>query len=163
MILQVGPVDRALASLPRSYPVVLFTPRGHLLDQGMVRMFSGMPGLTLLSGYYEGVDERVADHFVDYQISLGDYILNSGDLAALCFIEAITRLLPGYMGSAESSVVESNEGGLIEYPQYTRPADYRGWRVPDVLISGDHGKVEKWRRQKSLEITAIRKKHGTKG
>ncbi len=157
MVLQVGPIHRAIKSLPYSYPVVQFTPRGHLLDQKMVRMFTAMPGMTLLSGFYEGTDERVAEHLVDYEVSLGNFILNSGDLAALCFIESITRLLPGYMGCHQSGVEESNENGLLEYPQYTRPVDYAGWKVPDVLLSGDHGKIAAWRREQSLAITRERR------
>ncbi len=160
MVLEVGPIDAALASLPEKLPVVLLTPRGERLQQARVREFADLPGLTVVCGYYEGVDERVAEHLVDHQISLGDFILGSGDLAALCLIEAVTRLLPGYMGCADSSRVESNEGcGALEYPQYTRPASYRGWDVPEVLLSGNHGEIERWRQTKSLEITRKRR-HG---
>lgn len=159
MVLQVGPIHRALQSLPyQDYPVVLFTPRGKKLNQGMVRKFSTMKGFTLLPGFYEGVDERVANHLVDYQISIGDYVLNSGDLAALVFVEAITRLLPGYMGSDDSAVEESNEDGLLEYPQYTRPAEYEDWKVPDILLSGDHGRIAGWRKAESIRITQERQK-----
>ena len=158
MVLEIGPIERALESLPEQLPVVLFTPRGERLQQARAREFSRMAGLSLVSGYYEGVDERVAEHLVDYQISLGDFVLGSGDLPALCLIEAVTRLLPGYMGSAESLEVESNEGdGSLEYPQYTRPARHREWSVPDVLLSGNHGEVERWRRARSLEITRKRR------
>ena len=158
MVLQVGPIDRALQSLEHRFPVILFTPRGVPLNQKLVRSFSQMEGLTLVSGYYEGVDDRVAEHLVDYEISLGNYILNSGDLAALCFIDAVTRLIPGFMGSPDSHAEESHEeDGLLEYPQYTRPAEYRGWNVPEILLSGDHGKIAAWRKQKSIEITENRK------
>jgi len=158
MVLQVGPVERAVSSFPEKLPVVLFTPRGELLNQEGVRAFSAMSGFTLVSGYYEGVDERVAENIATYQVSIGSFVLGSGDLPALCFIEALTRLLPGYMGSPESETVESNEKGLLEYPQYTRPPEYGGWKVPEILLSGDHGKIEAWRTQKSREITEIRKK-----
>ncbi|MCB1323080.1 MAG: tRNA (guanosine(37)-N1)-methyltransferase TrmD, partial [Leptospiraceae bacterium] len=152
--------DRALAAMERSLPVILFTPRGERLNQSGVRRFYDQArnhaGLTLVCGYYEGVDERIARHLVDYEVSLGDFILGSGDLAALCFIEAITRLIPGYMGSEESAHEESNENGLLEYPQYTRPADYNGWKVPDVLLSGHHGEIERWRLKESHRITEYR-------
>lgn len=157
MIVQVGPVDRALSSLPHKFPRVLFTPRGAKLNQRMVRSFLELPGLTMIPGFYEGVDERVAEHLCDFQISIGEFVLNTGDLAALCLIEAITRLIPGYMGSAESHKEESNENGLLEYPQYTRPFEYRGWKIPEILISGDHAKIAEWRRQKSHEITEKRR------
>ncbi len=166
MVIQVGPVDRALASLEHRFPVVLLTPRGERLTQDRVRFFAEYGqdlnaeeprGLTIVCGYYEGVDERVAGHLVDYQISIGDFVLGSGDLAALCLIEAVTRLLPGYMGSEESGVVESNEDGLLEYPQYTRPAEYRGWTVPDVLLEGHHQKIDDWRREQSRRITQLRR------
>ncbi len=156
MILEIGPIAAAMEALPEKYPVVFFTPRGRRLKQKHVRDFSRMPGLTLLAGFYEGVDERVAENLVDYQVSLGDFVLGSGDLPALCFMEAVTRLLPDYMGSAASLEIESNEEGLLEYPQYTRPAEYRGWKVPDVLLSGNHGAIAAWRRERSLEITRAR-------
>ena len=170
MVLQIGPIERALESLPEKLPVVLFTPRGQMFDQPLARELArkkpgtsetstenDVAGFTLLCGYYEGVDERIAEHLVDYQISIGDYVLGSGDLPALVFIEALTRLIPGYMGSSESLLEESNEDGLLEYPQYTRPAMYKDWAVPDVLLSGNHGEIAKWRKRKSLEITDKRK------
>lgn len=158
MVLEIGPVDRALKALPERYPVVLMTPRGRRLEQSRVVEFAGWPGMTILCGYYEGVDERIARHLVDHQVSLGDFVLGSGDLPALCLIEAITRLLPGYMGSAESLREESNEEGLLEYPQYTRPAEFNGWNVPDILLSGNHQKIAEWRRQQSQEITELRRR-----
>lgn len=159
MVLEVGPVYRALNSVTEKLPVVLFTPRGKRLNQNMVREFSNGRGYTLINGYYEGVDERIAEHLVDHQVSIGDFVLGSGDLAALCFIEAVTRLLPGYMGSPESHIVESNENGLLEYPQYTKPAEFNEWKVPDVLLSGNHQKINEWRQEKSREITELRKKN----
>ncbi len=156
MVVQPGPIDRALESFPDRYPVVLMTPRGQLLGQEKVREFAGLKGLTIVSGYYEGVDERVGEHLVDQQISIGRFVLGSGDLAALCLIEAVSRLIPGYMGKEESGVEESEENGLLEYPQYTRPAVYRGWKVPDILLSGDHGRVRQWRMDQSLEATRKR-------
>lgn len=156
MVVQIGPVERAIESLPEKLPVVLFTPRGELLNQEMIRKFSCMRGFTLVSGYYEGVDERVAENLVDYQVSLGNFVLNSGDLPALCFIDALSRLIPGYMGSPESLLEESNEDGLLEYPQYTRPARYKDWSVPEVLLSGNHKKIADWRKEMSIATTEMR-------
>ncbi len=156
MVLQVEPVDRALSSLSYRFPVVLFTPRGIRLTQKLVyRLLELSSGYTLICGYYEGVDERIAQYLSDYQISIGDFVLASGDMAALCFIETLIRLLPGYMGNRASQVEESGsiEGELLEYPQYTRPAQYRGWPVPEVLLSGDHGKIAAWRKKQSRMIT----------
>ena len=154
MVLQVGPIHRAIQSFPDQYPVVLFTPRGKRLNQQMVRSFSCLPGLTLVSGYFEGVDERVAANLVDYQISLGDFILGSGDAAAICFLESVSRLIPGFMGSDESHQEESHEvEGALEYPQYTRPPEYQDWEVPPILLSGDHGKIEQWRKEQSLKLS----------
>ena len=159
MILQIGPIDRALQAMPHHLPVILFTPRGVRLNQKQVRRFvEQAKGYTLVCGYFEGVDERVAEHLVDYQISLGDFVLGSGDLPALCFIEAITRLLPGYAGCAESTVKESMENDLLEYPQYTRPRNYQDWQVPEVLLSGNHEAIANWRRQQSHNITQLRSK-----
>jgi len=161
MLLEIGPVDRALKSLKQKAPTVLFTPRGRTLNQRMVERYAALPALTLICGYYEGVDERVAQHLASEIVSVGDFVLGSGDLAALCLIEAVTRLLPGYMGSDESSVEESGSGpeGLLEYPQYTRPRDYDGWIVPEVLLSGDHAKIKEWRRHQQELITRERKSH----
>ena len=158
MVLQVGPVDRALRSLKETLPVILFTPRGKRLKQEGIRNFTkGAKGYTLVCGYFEGIDERVAEHLTDYQISLGDFVLGSGDLPALCFIEALTRLLPGYMGSQESIREESMENGLLEYPQYTRPKEYRGWKVPELLLSGKHDAIAIWRRKQSQKQSEKRR------
>lgn len=171
MVLQPGPIDRGLQAMPEKHPVVLMTPRGELLGQRRVRKFSRMQGLTIVCGYYEGVDERVARNLVDYEVSIGEFVLGSGDLAALCLIEAVTRLLPGYMGSADSHRVESYDNEELqsdddevasaeswrEYPQYTRPSVYRGWTVPEVLLEGHHKKIAEWRREQSRQITEIRK------
>ena len=157
MLLEVGPIDRALKARVEKSPVILFSPRGKRLDQRMVERYAGLPGLTLVCGYYEGVDERVSEHLVNEIVSLGDFVLGSGDLAALCLIEAVTRLLPGYMGSDESGVEESSgPEGLLEYPRYTRPRDHQGWTVPEVLLSGDHARIREWRRQEQELITRQR-------
>ena len=157
MVLQAGPIHRALESFPTRYPVVLFTPRGKRLNQQLVRSFVRYPGLTLVSGYFEGVDERVPRNLVDFEISVGDFILGSGDAAAVCFLESVTRLIPGFMGSSQSQDEESHEKeGSLEYPQYTRPPEYNGWEVPPILLSGDHGKIAEWRKERSEEISRLR-------
>lgn len=215
MILQIGPIHRALQSLPVKLPVLLLTPSGERLNQRLVRRLHAQAaagnvkavgedlrasdaevtgGFTLICGFYEGVDHRVAEHLVDREISVGDFILNSGDPAALCLIESISRLVPGFMGCRESAVEESFEeglegnheasfvgagsdregrlerynekiagggdlidtAGLVEYPQYSRPADFMGWKVPEVLLSGHHGAVREWRKEKRLERTRNR-------
>ena len=158
MVLQVGPVDRALQSLKEALPVILFTPRGRRLKQKDVYSFAKEgKGYTLICGYFEGVDERVAEHLTDHQISLGDFVLGSGDLPALCFIEALTRLLPGYTGCEQSIVEESMQDDLLEYPQYTRPREYRGWKVPELLLSGKHEAIALWRKEQSLKLSQERR------
>ncbi len=148
-------VEAAAASgdgLPR--PLVLLTPAGRRFDQGEARRLACAPdGFSLLCGRYEGVDQRVADHLVDDQLSVGDYVLAGGELAALVVVEAVARLVPGVLGNEHSSEEESFSTGLLEYPQFTRPASFRGWEVPEVLRSGDHGRVEEWRRAQSLART----------
>ena len=138
--------------LPR--PLVLLTPAGRRFDQAEARRLACTPGgFSLLCGRYEGVDQRVADHLVDDQLSVGDYVLAGGELAALVVVEAVARLVPGVLGNEHSSEEESFSTGLLEYPQFTRPASFRGWEVPEVLRSGDHGRVEEWRRVQSLART----------
>ena len=110
--------------------------------------------LILVCGHYEGVDERIREHFVDDEVSIGDYVLSGGELAALVVIDAVVRRLPGTLGSADSLLEESHSDGLLEYPQYTRPAEFRGWRVPDILLSGNHGEIARWRRQQRVIRTA---------
>lgn len=137
--------------------VVLLTPQGRLLNQQIARELSQLPRLVLICGRYEGVDERVREHLVDDEVSIGDYVLGGGELPAMVLIETVARLVPGVLGSAESLTHESHTDGLLEYPQYTRPEEFRGWKVPDVLLSGHHGEVEKWRDQQRLERTRQRR------
>ena len=142
--------------MPR--PLVLLTPGGRRFDQRVAREYAGLPGgFSLLCGRYEGVDQRVADHLVDEELSVGDFVLAGGELAALVVVEAVARLVPGVLGNDRSSDDESFSQGLLEYPQYTRPADFRGWEVPEVLRSGDHGRVEQWRRAQALIRTLERR------
>ena len=134
--------------------VVLMSPAGRRLDQQIAAEYA-VPGshIILLCGHYEGVDQRVIDHLVDDEISIGDYVLTNGALAAAVFTDAVVRLLPGVLGDAQSAPDDSFSSGLLEFPQYTRPVEYRGWRVPDVLLSGNHGAIADWRREKAIEKT----------
>ncbi len=144
------------AGLPR--PLVLLTPSGRRFDQRVAaELGGGDRGFSLLCGRYEGVDQRVADHLVDDEISVGDFVLAGGELAALVVIEAAARLRPGVLGNEQSAGDESFSTGLLEYPHYTRPAEFRGWSVPEVLRSGDHGRVERWRRAEALALTLRRR------
>jgi tRNA (guanine37-N1)-methyltransferase len=137
--------------------VVLLSPRGRRLDHTMVTQLAGKQQLVLICGRYEGVDERVSTHLVDDEISIGDYVMAGGELPALVLIEAVSRYVPGVVGNAESLEAESHADEGLEYPQYTRPAEFRGWKVPDVLLSGDHAAVEKWRRDEAERATRERR------
>jgi tRNA (guanine37-N1)-methyltransferase len=137
--------------LPR--PLLLLSPGGRRFDQSVARDLAASPGFSLLCGRYEGVDQRVSDHLVDGELSVGDVVLAGGEAAALVVIEAVLRLVPGVLGNLDSPLEESFSGGLLEYPQYTRPAEFRGFGVPEVLLSGDHGAVERWRRAQALRRT----------
>lgn len=136
---------------------ILLTPQGKRLDQGLVEQLAAEDRLIVLCGRYEGVDERVREHLVDEEVSIGDYVLSGGEAAAAVLVDAVVRLQPGALGSAESTVEESFAEGLLEYPQYTRPPEFRGWRVPEVLLSGDHGAVDRWRRERQIERTRTRR------
>ncbi len=138
-------------------PLVYLTPRGRLLDQAMVRDFAAAPGLVLLCGRYEGVDQRVIEARGMLEVSLGDYVLSGGEIAALALLDACVRLLPGVMGAAESAIEESHSAGLLEYPHYTRPAEWQGRSVPPVLLSGHHAEVARWRRTQSETATRERR------
>jgi tRNA (guanine37-N1)-methyltransferase len=157
MVLLPDPIFRTveLAEPPR--PLYFLGPGGRRFDQAMARELAAKPGFSLLCGRYEGVDQRVLDHLVDGEISIGDYVLSGGETAALVVIEAVARLVPGVMGNAESADDESFSEGLLEYPHYTRPADFRGWLVPEVLRSGDHARVARWRRAQALSRTLARR------
>ena len=137
--------------------VILLTPQGRLLDHGVAVELAREPRLILVCGHYEGVDERVREHLVDDEISIGDYVLSGGELPAMVVIEAVARRLPGVLGSETSLAEESHAQGLLEYPQYTRPAEFRGWTVPEVLLSGHHAQIAEWRRRQSVLRTARRR------
>jgi tRNA (guanine37-N1)-methyltransferase len=160
MVMRPDVADAAIAgAMPEgdSRPLVYLTPRGRLLDQAMVRDFASGPGLVLLCGRYEGVDERVIQARGMREVSLGDYVLSGGEIAALALLDACVRLLPGVMGAAESAVEESHSAGLLEYPHYTRPAEWQGRAVPPVLLSGHHAEVARWRRAQSEAATRERR------
>jgi tRNA (guanine37-N1)-methyltransferase len=158
MVLRAEPIIETIESTPDlARPVIALTPSGRLFTQDVARELSELSGFTLLCGRYEGFDQRALDLAVDDEVSIGDYVLAGGELAALCVIESVVRLLPGALGNDESSADESFSHGLLEYPQYTKPAEVRGVRVPDVLLSGDHAKIESWRRAQALERTIQRR------
>jgi tRNA (guanine37-N1)-methyltransferase len=156
MVMMVEPMASALTPLADTHRV-LFSPAGTPLDQVTLDRWAAMDAVTLVCGRYEGVDERVAEHLTDEQVSLGDFVLAGGEVAALAVIEGIARLLPGVVGNPESTASESFRGGMLEEPQYTRPADFRGWVVPEILLSGDHARIEEWRRQARVERTRARR------
>ncbi|MEX0875691.1 MAG: tRNA (guanosine(37)-N1)-methyltransferase TrmD [Actinomycetota bacterium] len=137
--------------------VILLSPQGRRLTQAIARELAALPSLLLLCGRYEGVDERVAQHLVDEELSIGDFVLAGGEVAALVVIDAVARLMPGVVGEPDSIVQESFEEGLLDHPHYTRPADFRGLMVPEVLVSGDHGAVDRWRREQAESRTTERR------
>ncbi|WP_428539965.1 tRNA (guanosine(37)-N1)-methyltransferase TrmD [Rhodopila sp.] len=157
MVLRPDIVDAAVHAVADGRPVVCLTPRGRRLTQSDARRFAAAPGVILLCGRYEGVDQRVIEARAMDEISIGDYVLSGGELAALVLLDSVVRLLPGVIGAAESALDESFSAGLLEYPQYTRPADWQGRRVPDVLLSGHHAAVAAWRQAEAERITRDRR------
>jgi tRNA (guanine37-N1)-methyltransferase len=160
MVMKVEPIDRALASIVPSRDnalVVLLTPQGETFNQKIAEEMSRYFRIVLVCGHYEGVDERVRDHLVDREISIGDFVLTGGELSAMVVVDAVTRLIPGVLGNYDSASYDSFSTGLLEYPHYTRPGSYRGWQVPDVLLSGNHREIESWRRKESLKRTYLRR------
>ena len=157
MVLSPEPVFRAVEAVQPQRPVFLLDPGGRRFDQEVAVELAGGPGFSLLCGRYEGVDERVRRHLVDGELSIGDFVLAGGEAAAFVVVEAVTRLVPGVMGNEASAGEESFVDGLLEHPQYTRPADFRGWVVPEVLRSGDHARVARWRRAVALARTVARR------
>jgi tRNA (guanine37-N1)-methyltransferase len=144
----------AVASVEVQRPkVVLMSPTGRRFDQQMAQELSVESHLIIICGHYEGVDHRVIEHLVDAEISIGDYVLTNGAMAAVVLVDAVVRLLPGVLGDAQSAADDSFSGGLLEGPQYTRPAEFRGWRVPEILLSGNHGAIAAWRKEQALQRT----------
>lgn len=157
MVMMIEPLADALDSIGEESHRVLLTPAGPLIDQATFDRWSTLPHLTLVCGRYEGVDERVAEHLVDEEASLGDFVLAGGEVAALAAVEGVVRLLPGALGNPASAESESFRDGLLEEPHYTRPARYEDWHVPEVLLSGDHGAIEEWRKEQRLSRTRERR------
>lgn len=158
MVMKAEPIVRTVESIPDlPRPLIAVTPSGQPFSQQLARDLASGEGFSVLCGRYEGFDQRALDMVVDHEVSLGDFVLAGGELAALCIVEAAVRLLPGALGNDESSLDESFGDGLLEYPHYTKPADFRGVVVPDVLRSGDHGRVARWRRAAALQRTKDRR------
>lgn len=154
MVMKPEPLFGAVDAVDPPRPLYYLSPAGRRFDQAMAHELAGVDGFSLLCGRYEGVDERVREHLCDGEISVGDFVLAGGEVAAALIIEAVGRLVPGVLGNSTSTDDESFANGLLEYPHYTRPAEFRGWDIPDVLRSGDHAKVDRWRLAKAIERTA---------
>jgi tRNA (guanine37-N1)-methyltransferase len=160
MVMKPEPIFSAVEAVlgsPPSCPLILLDPQGRVFTQSIAQELSQYPHLALLCGRYEGIDERVRAHLVTDEISIGDYVLSGGELPALVLIDAITRLIPGALGDPQGAWDDSHATGLLEYPQYTRPLTFRDWTVPEILTSGDHGRIAKWRRQQTLVRTKQRR------
>lgn len=160
MVMKVEPVERALAAVRRAEVqslVLLMTPQGETFNQKIATRLAEEKHIIIICGRYEGVDERIREHLADREISIGDYILTGGELSALVVIDAVSRLISGVLGNDASTTTESFSQGLLEYPQYTRPADYKGWTVPDVLVSGNHAQIERWQRIEAIKRTWLRR------
>ncbi|HEV3410374.1 MAG TPA: tRNA (guanosine(37)-N1)-methyltransferase TrmD [Chthoniobacterales bacterium] len=154
MVMKPEPIFAAVESLKgNDSTVVLMTPQGRKFTQTVAQEFSTKPHLIIICGHYEGIDHRVAEHLVDHEISIGDYVLTNGAVAAVVLVDAVVRLLPGVLGHEQSAADDSFASGLLEGPQYTRPAEFRGWRVPDVLLSGNHAQIATWRKKRARERT----------
>ena len=157
MVMNVEPIARAITAVKKEVPetrTILLSPGGRPFDQEKAWELSRLPSLTLICGRYEGIDERIRLHYVDEEISIGDYVLTGGELPAMVLVEAISRLLPGVLGDPESVVEESFHDDLLEYPQYTRPQDYEGLKVPEILVSGDPKKIRDWQKAEAVKKTA---------
>jgi tRNA (guanine37-N1)-methyltransferase len=158
MVMKPEPVFAAVESVlgagpGAGCPLILLTPQGCVFNQAIAFALSRQPRLALLCGRYEGIDERIREHLVTDEISIGDYVLTGGELPALILIDAVARLLPGVLGDPDGALDDSHASGLLEYPHYTRPPEFRSWKVPDILVSGDHAKIDRWRREQSLART----------
>ncbi|HZD52004.1 MAG TPA: tRNA (guanosine(37)-N1)-methyltransferase TrmD [Woeseiaceae bacterium] len=161
MVLKYEPVAAAVASarrlVPEGSPVICLSPQGRAFDQRMARRLASLPGMVLLSGRYEGFDERIVENLVDEELSLGDFVLSGGEIAAMAVIDAVARLLPGALGDEDSAERDSFTDGLLDHPHYTRPESVEGRRVPDVLLSGDHARIARWRYQQALGRSFLRR------
>lgn len=156
MVMKPDPIFASVESIYQGGPIILMTPQGRVFNQQIAHELAQEPRLTLLCGHYEGIDERVIQHLVTDEISIGDYVLTGGELAAMIIVDAVSRLVPGVLteGSTDD---ESHSANLLEYPQYTRPPEFRGWRIPDVLLSGHHEQIARWRRKEAIRKTRQRR------
>lgn len=163
MVMKPEPIFEAVESImqpeedSKKVPIILTTPRGRLFSQEIAKELAQNERLIIICGHYEGVDERIHRNLATDEISIGDYVLSGGEPAAMVIVDAVTRLIPGVLGSEESAKDDSHSAGLLEYPQYTRPAVFRDWEVPEILLSGNHGEIAKWRREQSVLRTAERR------
>ena len=159
MVLKPEPIFEAVESIEKKAgtPIILLSPQGRLFTQRVAQELASHSQLILICGHYEGVDERVREHLASDEISIGDYVLSGGELAAMVVIDGVFRLVPGVLGSEASPLDDSHVGGLLEYPQYTRPPQYRGWPVPEVLLSGNHAQISRWRREQAIRRTLERR------
>ena len=160
MVMKPEPVFTAVEAVLGEYPicpVILLTPQGKVFDQQMAQSFASLDRIALICGRYEGFDERIREHLVSEEVSIGDYVLTGGELPALSIIDAVARLIPGVLGDPTGAADDSHSMGLLEYPHYTRPPDFRGWKVPEVLMSGNHAEIEKWRMQQARQRTKDRR------
>lgn len=160
MVLKVDVIDKALKSIKskaKKAKTILLTPQGKVFNQKIAQKFSKEKDIILICGHYEGFDERIREYLVDEEISIGDYVLTGGELPAMVLVDAVSRLVPGVLGKEESIKEESFQKGLLEYPQYTLPREYKGWQVPEILLSGNHKKIEEWRTEQALKKTKKRR------
>ncbi len=161
MVMKIEPIYRAVEMVrdkrPADTPVILLSPQGERLNQDLVKKYNNYPGLIMICGRYEGVDERVRDRVVDHEVSIGDYVLTGGEIPAMVMIDALTRMQPSALGDEQSKIEDSFYKGLLDYPHYTRPRSYKGMDVPDILLSGDHARIKKWRSKQALKRTLLRR------
>ncbi|MCX7838296.1 MAG: tRNA (guanosine(37)-N1)-methyltransferase TrmD [Anaerolineae bacterium] len=160
MVMKPEPIFTAVETIlgaPPRVPVILLTPQGRVFNQAIARELAQHSHIALICGHYEGVDERVREHLATDEISIGDYVLTGGEIPAMVIVDAVARLIPGVLGHPSAASNDSHASGLLEGPQYTRPAEFRGWRVPEILLSGNHAQVAKWRRQQALRRTFERR------
>jgi tRNA (guanine37-N1)-methyltransferase len=160
MVMKPEPIFAAVEEVlgdPPCCPIIMMTPQGELLTQKLANSLAENSRLGIVAGHYEGIDERVREHLITREISIGDYVLTGGELPALVLIDILTRLIPGVLGDPQAAENDSHASGLLEYPHYTRPEDYRGWKVPEILRSGHHAKINRWRRNQALKRTLERR------
>lgn len=160
MIMKPEPIFTAVEAVlgaPPQIPVILLSPQGRVFNQRIAYEFAQHPHLALICGHYEGVDERVREHLATDELSIGDYVLTGGEIPAMIIVDAVTRLIPGVLGDPAAAIKDSHASGLLEGPQYTRPAEFRGWRVPEILLSGNHAQIAAWRRREALRRTLERR------